>query len=48
MSNCDFNKVALLSLLATLLKSHFGMGLLEICCIFSEHVFVTTTLEICF
>ena len=31
---------------ATLLKSHFGMGvLLEICCIFSEHLFLRTPLR---
>ena len=34
---------------ATLLKSHFGMGiLLQICCIFSEHLFLRTTLGGCF
>ena len=34
MPKCDFNTVA-----ATLLKSHFGMGvLLQICCISSEHL----------
>ena len=31
MPKCDFNKVA-----STLLKSHFGMSVLYICCIFSE------------
>ena len=34
---------------ATLLKSHFGMGvLLYICCIFSEHLFLRTPLDGCF
>ena len=34
---------------ATLLESHFGMGvLLQICCVFSEHIFLRTTLESCF
>ena len=34
---------------ATLLKSHFGMGvLLSICCIISEHLFLKTPLEGCF
>ena len=34
---------------ATLLKSHFGMGiLLKICCIFSEHLFLRTPLDGCF
>ena len=32
---------------ATLLKSHFGMGV-QICCIFSEHLFLRTPLEGCF
>ena len=33
----------------TLLKSHFGMGvLLQICCIFSAHLFLRTPLEDCF
>ena len=41
MLKCDFNKVALL-------KSHFGMGvLLQICCMFSEHLFLRTFLEGC-
>ena len=41
MLKCDFNKVA-----ATLLKSHFGMGaLLEICCIFPEHLFLRTPVD---
>ena len=41
MSKCDFNKVAL--------QSHFSMGvLLQICCIFSEHLFVGTPLGACF
>ena len=32
-----------------LLKSHFGMGvLLQICCIFSEHLFIRTPLDGCF
>ena len=43
MPKCDFNKVAV-----TLLKSHFGMGvLLYICCIFSEHLFLRTPLDGC-
>ena len=34
---------------ATLLKSHFGMGvLLQICCIFSKHLFLGTPLGGCF
>ena len=34
---------------ATLLKPHFGMGvLLQICCIFSQHLFLRTPLEGCF
>ena len=34
MPKCDFNKVA---------KSYFGMGVLQqICCIFSEHLFLRT------
>ena len=34
---------------ATLLKSHFGMGVfLSICCIFSKHLFLRTHLEGCF
>ena len=34
---------------ATLLKSHFGTGfLLYICCIFSEHLFLRTSLDSCF
>ena len=42
MSKCDFNKVAL----STLLRSYFGMGiLLYFYCIFSEHLFVSTPLE---
>ena len=33
----------------TLLKSHFGMGvLLYICCIFSEHLFLKTPVDGCF
>ena len=60
MSKCDFNKVAgedpcrsavsikLLGI-ATLLKSHFGTGVLQyICWIFSEHLFLRTPLEGCF
>ena len=48
MPKCDFNKVALHSF-ATLLKSHFGMGvLLQICCIFSEDLFLRTPLGGCF
>ena len=35
--------------LATLLKSHFGMGvLLYICCVYSEHLFLRTPLDSCF
>ena len=35
--------------IVTLLKSHFGMGvLLQICCIFSEHIFLRTPLDGCF
>ena len=42
---CDFNKVEKV----TLLKAHFGMGVLRyICCIFSEHLFLRTPLEGCF
>ena len=34
---------------ATLLTPHFGMGdLLQICYIFSEHLFLRTTMEGCF
>ena len=34
---------------ATLLKSHFGTGALpQICCIFSEHLFLRTPLDGCF
>ena len=41
--------VILIKLLATLLKSHLGMGvLLEICCIFSEHIFIRTVMKGCF
>ena len=40
MPKYDFNKVA------TLLKSHFGMGVL--CCIFSKHFFLRAHLESCF
>ena len=48
MAKHDFNKVAL-QLYATLLKLHFGMGiLLQICCIFLEWFFVRTPLEGCF
>ena len=37
------------SCFATLLKLHFSMGvLLEICCIFSEHLFLRTPLRGCF
>ena len=37
------------SCFATLLKSHFGMGiLLKICCIFSEHFFLRRPLSGCF
>ena len=42
MGKCNFNKVAKQ---ATLLISHFGMGvLLWICCIFLEHLFLKTPL----
>ena len=42
---CDFNKIAE----QLLLKSHFGMGvLLQICCIFPEHLFLRTALDGCF
>ena len=45
MQKCDFYKVPLF----TLLKSHFGMGvLLWICCIFSEHLVLRTPLDGCF
>ena len=38
-----------IKLLATLLKSHFDMGaLLQIFCIFSEHLFLETPLLGCF
>ena len=34
---------------ATLLKSHFGMDIvLLICCVFSEQLFIRTTLDGCF
>ena len=34
---------------ATLLKSHFGIGvILLICCIFSEHLLLRTLLDVCF
>ena len=47
MSKCDFNKVALQSNFIEM--SHFGMGVLvQICCIFSEHLFLRTPLEGCF
>ena len=47
MPKCDFNKVVLPSK-ATLLKSHFGIGiLLYICCIFSKHLLLKTSLEDC-
>ena len=37
------------SCFSTLLKSHFGMDILpQICCIFSEHLFVRKPLECCF
>ena len=41
MSKCDLNKVALQP------KPHFGMGV-QICSIFSEHLFLRTPLEGCF
>ena len=35
-----------INMYVTLLKSHFSMGfLLQICCIFSEHIFLKTLLE---
>ena len=38
-----------ISCFAALLKSHFGMVvLLQICCIFSEHLFLRTPLGDCF
>ena len=41
MPKCDFK--------ATLLKSRFGTGiLLQICCIFSEHLFLRIPLSSCF
>ena len=41
MPKCDLNKIA-----ATLLKFHFGMGvLLYIYCIFSENIFLRTPLD---
>ena len=44
MPKCNFNKVAK----ATLLKLHFGMGvLLKIGCIFSEPLFLRTPLKGC-
>ena len=44
MPKCDFNKVS-----SNLLKLHFGMGvLLQICCIFSQHLFLGTPLKSCF
>ena len=44
MSKCDFN----FSFLASLLKSHFDMGVfVYICCIFSEHLFLRAPLERC-
>ena len=34
---------------SVIFNSHFGMGVsLEICCIFSEHIFLRTPLEGCF
>ena len=46
MPKCDFSKVANKLNKATLLKSQFDMGdLLEICCLFSEHLFLRTPLE---
>ena len=42
---CDFNKDAL----ASLFKSHFSMGVfLKICCMFSEYLFLRTSLDGCF
>ena len=41
--------VILINLLCNLFKSHFSMGgLLKICCILSEHIFLWTPLERCF
>ena len=38
-----------IKLLANLLKSHFGMGVLpQICCMFSNHLFLRTPLEAVF
>ena len=48
MPKRDFNEVVL-QRIATLMKSYFGMGvLLQICYIFSEHLFLRTPLEDCF
>ena len=45
MPKCKFNKLAY----AILLKSHFNISVLhEICCIFSEQLFLRTPLEGCF
>ena len=45
MPKCDSNKVSK----RTLLKLHFGMGvLLQICCEFSQHLFLRTSLDGCF
>ena len=42
-------RTPLLKFIETLLTLHFGMGvLLQICCIFSEHLILRTTLEGCF
>ena len=49
MPKCDFNKVAVAKQFYILLKSLFGMGvLLQICCVFPEHLFVGATLDGCF
>ena len=46
---CDFNKVALQISIKLLLKSHFSKGVpLQICCTFSEHLFLRTPQMGCF
>ena len=41
--------ISFLQCKATLLKSHFGMGiLLKVCSVFSEHIFPGTPLGGCF
>ena len=44
-----YQSVISIKLQSNLLKSHFGMGvLLQICCIFSEHLVLRTPLNGCF